>query len=76
MWKYIKPYLPYGLLGALFMLCEVFMDLMQPRLMSRIIDEGVLGVNNNGIGDVNFILQLGIGMMGIALLRGTKWWAQ
>ena len=43
MWKYVKKNLPLALLAAAFMVGEVSMDLIQPTLMSRIVDEGVLG---------------------------------
>ena len=42
MWKYIRPYLHLALIAALFMVGEVLMDLLQPEIMSRIVDEGVL----------------------------------
>lgn len=38
MWKYIKKYLPMAVIAALFMFGEVLMDLVQPRLMSEIVD--------------------------------------
>lgn len=60
MWKYIKRYLHFAVLAALFMMGEVSMDLIQPGLMRRIVDEGVLGINNNGIGDMHLILVLGL----------------
>lgn len=40
MWKYIRKYLPYAVLAAVCMVCEVLMDLIQPGIMSRIVDEG------------------------------------
>ena len=40
MWKYIGKYLPFAILAACFMLGEVWMDLLQPGLLSRIVDEG------------------------------------
>lgn len=55
MWKYVKRYLPFAIIAALFMVGEVLMDLLQPEIMSRIVDEGVLGVHQNGIGDMNLI---------------------
>ena len=42
MWKYIRRYLPFAVLAALFMVGEVSMDLIQPGIMSRIVDDGVL----------------------------------
>lgn len=49
MWKYIRRYLPLAVLAGLFMAGEVSMDLIQPDIMSRIVDDGVLGLNNNGM---------------------------
>lgn len=70
MWKYIKRYLPFAILAALFMIGEVMMDLIQPGLMSRIVDDGVLGVNTGGIGDLNLIWNLGIKMILLVLFGG------
>ena len=38
MWRYIKPYLLYGILAVLLMTGEVTCDLLQPRLMTGIVD--------------------------------------
>lgn len=70
MWKYIRQYLPYEVLAALFMVGEVMMDLIQPSIMSRIVDEGVLGVNNGGVGDMNVIITLGVQMILLVLFGG------
>ena len=70
MWKYIKRYLPFSALAALFMIGEVMMDLLQPGLMSKIVDDGVLGINTNGIGDLNLIWNLGIKMILLVLFGG------
>lgn len=50
MWKYIKRYLPLAVIAGLFMVGEVLMDLVQPGIMSRIVDEGVLGLETGGAG--------------------------
>lgn len=42
--KYLKKYWLWTILAPLFMIGEVSMDLIQPELMSRIIDDGVLGL--------------------------------
>lgn len=70
MWKYIRKYLPYAILAGLFMIGEVSMDLIQPGIMSSIVDDGVLGVNNGGIGDMGLIWKLGIQMVGLVLFGG------
>lgn len=71
MWKYIKGYLHLAIIAGLFMFGEVLMDLIQPGLMSRIVDEGVLGINNNGVGDVHLIITLGLSMIGLVIFGGT-----
>lgn len=43
--KYLKPFALFAVLAPLFMLVEVFMDLMQPTLMARIIDSGLKSGN-------------------------------
>lgn len=68
MWKYIRRYLHFAVLAGLFMVGEVTMDLLQPRMMSRIVDEGVLGLNHGGVGDMNVIWTLGLRMILIVLL--------
>ena len=53
MWKYVRKYLHFAILAAMFMVLEVLMDLLQPEIMSKIVDEGVLGVQNNGVGNLD-----------------------
>lgn len=70
MWKYVKRYLHFAILAALFMIGEVLMDLVQPGLMSKIVDDGVLGMNNNHVGDIHLILTLGLTMIGLVVFGG------
>lgn len=35
-------------------------DLLQPKIMSRIVNEGVLGTANGGVGDLHLIWTLGL----------------
>lgn len=70
MWKYIKQYLPFAILAGLFMIGEVSMDLIQPGIMSRIVDDGVLGLNSGGTGDLGLVWKLGIQMIGLVLFGG------
>ena len=44
------------------------MDLLQPRLMSIIVDEGVLGLSNNNVGDLQLVLTTGLQMIGLVML--------
>ena len=68
MLKYLKKYWFFALLAPIAMVGEVCMDLLQPRLMSTIVDEGVLGLSNNGVGDLNLIITVGLKMIGFVLL--------
>lgn len=70
MWKYIKPYLPYALFAAVFMVGEVLMDLLQPAIMSSIVDDGVLGIHTGGVGDMQLIWTLGLKMTCLVLFGG------
>ena len=70
MWKYVRQYLPYAVLAGLFMIGEVLMDLIQPGVMSRIVDEGVLGLYNDGVSDLNLIWKLGYQMICLVLFGG------
>ena len=49
--RYLKPYILPMLLAPLFMCLEVYMDLLQPDLMAKIIDVGIAN------GDMHYILQ-------------------
>ena len=40
MLKYLKKYWLFFILAPIFMVGEVSMDLLQPRLMGQIVDEG------------------------------------
>ena len=68
MWQYIKRYAHFAIIAALFMGGEVLMDLIQPGLMRRIVDDGVLGLNNNGVGNMELIWHLGVQMIGMVLI--------
>ncbi len=58
--KYLKPYWYFALLAPLSMILEVSMDLLQPTLMSDIIDNGILG---SGTAQDNLIYVLKTGVM-------------
>ncbi|MBN1399209.1 MAG: ABC transporter ATP-binding protein [Anaerolineae bacterium] len=60
--SFLKPYWRWAVLGPLLMLLEVAMDLMQPRLLQRIVDEGVAQLN------MPLVLQTGGWMIGLAII--------
>lgn len=71
MFKYLKKYWVFALLAPLCMVGEVLMDLLQPQFMSTIVDEGVLGLSNNGVGDLSLVLNAGLKMIGLVVVGGT-----
>lgn len=70
MWKYVRKYLHFAILAAAFMVGEVLMDLLQPELMSRIVDDGVLGVSTGGVGDLSLVWSLGLRMIVLVIFGG------
>ena len=70
MLKYLKKYWFFALLAPLFMIGEVSVDLLQPQLMSTIVDEGVLGLSNGGVGDLHLVISTGIRMILTVVLGG------
>jgi ATP-binding cassette subfamily B multidrug efflux pump len=60
--KFLKPYWHWAVLAPLFMTLEVAMDLMQPRMVQRIVDEGIARL------DLNLVFHTGAWMVGLALL--------
>jgi len=60
--KYIKPYSTAAILAPLLMLLEVFMDLMQPTLMARIVDQGIIP------SQLNVVYETGLVMLGITII--------
>lgn len=71
MWKYLKKYLLFGVLASLFMAGEVSMDLAQPNFMSTIVDEGVLGLSNGGVGDLSIVMVTGLKMILCVVIGGS-----
>lgn len=60
-WKYIKPYLAYFIIGPILMLTEVVGEVLIPKLMSLIINNGI--VTNN----VPYIIKIGL-IMAVAVI--------
>jgi len=72
MWKYIKRYLHFAIPAALFMVGEVLADLLQPSMMQRIVDDGVLGVETGGVSDLHVIFAVGTAMLIVTVLGGVS----
>lgn len=65
--RYLKPYWFFALLCPLAMILEVSMDLLQPTLMSDIVDNGILG---DAAADENLrhVLITGLKMLAFSLI--------
>lgn len=60
--KYVTPYLSAFILGPIFMIVEVLGEVFMPKLMSMIINEGIMGGAGNG-----YVITKGILMVLLAL---------
>src|SRR6185295_18265418 len=59
---FLAPYWHWAVLAPLLMALEVAMDLMQPRLIERIVDQGIAR------SDMTVVTTTGLWMVGAALL--------
>ncbi len=59
---YLKPYWLWATLAPLLMVLEVAMDLLQPRMIQRIVDEGLAQL------DMSIVITTGLWMIGFAFL--------
>src|SRR5215212_8029229 len=59
---FLKPYWRWAVLAPLLMALEVTMDLLQPRLIEHIVDQGVLR------SDIAVVISTGLWMLGVALV--------
>lgn len=62
--KYLKPYWFWAVLTPLTMIGEVLADLWQPKMMSALVNEGVLGANQQ------LLISIGLRMLLIVALGG------
>ena len=58
----MKPYIGVVIFALLLMLIELFVELVQPLMMSRIVDEGIIA------GDTKTILHYGLILLGLTIL--------
>lgn len=68
-YKYIKPYLPYFIIGPIMMICEVVASIQLPALVADIINNGAAA------GNITYILDDGIKMIVIiciAIITGVS----
>ncbi len=58
---YMRPYWKLATIAPLLKLIEVVLELMQPRLVQRIVDEGIAR------GDLDLVIETGLWMLGLAI---------
>jgi ATP-binding cassette subfamily B protein len=64
--RFLLPYRRWAILAPLLMLLEVSMDLLQPRLIARIVDQGI--GQGLGRGDLALIYSTAAWMLGCAII--------
>ncbi|MBE5952422.1 MAG: ABC transporter ATP-binding protein [Lachnospiraceae bacterium] len=60
--KYVKPYLPFFILAPILMVVEVVGEVVMPKLLANIINEGIPNM------DTGYIVRMGLMMAGMAIL--------
>ena len=60
--RYLRNYKKAVILAPTFMILEVIMDILQPKLLSHIVDNGIIK------GNITLIVNTGILMLGIAII--------
>lgn len=58
---YMRPYWKQATIAPLLKLIEVMLELMHPRLVQRIVDEGIAR------GDLDLVIETGLWMLGLAI---------
>jgi len=66
--RYLKPYLLFAIISPLFMVGEVLVDLMQPKLMSTIVNAVVESGDIDSV--MSVILSTGLKMLGLVAVGG------
>lgn len=66
--RYLKPYWLFALISPLFMIGEVLIDLMQPKLMSKIVNTVVESGELDTV--MSTIIQTGLQMLGLVIIGG------
>ena len=69
-WSFFRKYWYLALLAAGFMVAEVYVDLYQPRMMAVIVDQGILGIGNDGVSNLPLVVMTGIKMLLVVIAGG------
>ncbi len=71
--KYVKPYLPYFILGPLCMIVEVVGEVIMPKLLAKVINNAVAGTLTTGISLGTMALMIGTALIMMAGGVGGAW---
>lgn len=69
--KFLKPYWFLSLLAPIFMIGEVIFDLLQPKLMEKIVDNGVLDATLNVNEKMDLVINYGLIMLACLAIGGV-----
>lgn len=72
-WKYVRPYLPYFILGPLCMIVEVVGEVIMPKLLAKVINNAVAGTLTTGISLGTMALMIGTAIIMMAGGVGGAW---
>lgn len=64
LFRFLKPYMFLAIVSPLMMVGEVLGDLFQPKLMSKIVNNGIEG------GEMSYVISMGLLMLVIVLVGG------
>ena len=69
---YVKPYYKYAFLALFLKLIEISLELMQPLLVQRIVDEGIAQAKMAMVMEIG-ILMVGLAIIGVLFGIGNVW---
>ena len=69
---YVKPYYKYAFLALFLKLIEISLELMQPLLVQRIVDEGIAQAKMAMVVEIG-ILMVGLAIVGVLFGIGNVW---
>ena len=70
LFHYLKPYWGWAVLAPIFMIAEVLLDLIQPKFMENIVDNGILNETLTVAEKTNLVLVFGALILGALAIGG------
>lgn len=67
---YLKPYWIWAVLAPICMIAEVLLDLIQPKFMEMIVDNGILSTTLSAEEKINHVLVFGALILGALVIGG------